>query len=173
MKRQKLAITVGTAALILSGTAAYASADPATATSGVSVSVKSSAAPTKAQILALFDRWNATLATGDAEQVADLYAPDAVLLPTVSPKIRTTHAEIADYFEHFLENKPVGKKDRSVVDILDKNTAVDAGLYTFTLTDPDTGAKRDVAARYTFLYEKTGGQWLIVNHHSSVLPAAS
>jgi uncharacterized protein (TIGR02246 family) len=168
MKRQKLAITIGTAALLLTGTAAYASTDTATAHHSTT-----SAEPTKKQILALFDRWNATLATGDADKVADLYAPDGVLLPTVSPKIRTTHAEIADYFEHFLENKPVGRKDRSVVDILDRNTAVDAGLYTFTLTDPDTGVKREVKARYTYLYEKTGGKWLIVNHHSSVLPAAS
>ena len=168
MKRQKLAIALGTTALLLTGTAAYASAGTATAHHGTA-----SAEPTKKQILALFDRWNATLATGDADKVADLYAPDGVLLPTVSPKIRTTHAEIADYFEHFLENKPVGRKDRSVVDILDRNTAVDAGLYTFTLTDPDTGVKREVKARYTYLYEKIGGKWLIVNHHSSVLPAAS
>lgn len=168
MKRQKLAIALGTTALLLTGTAAYASTGTATAHHSAT-----SAEPTKKQILALFDRWNATLATGDADKVADLYAPDGVLLPTVSPKIRTTHAEIADYFEHFLENKPVGKKDRSVVDILDRNTAVDAGLYTFTLTDPDTGVKREVKARYTYLYEKIGGKWLIVNHHSSVLPAAS
>jgi uncharacterized protein (TIGR02246 family) len=168
MKRQKLAITVGTAALLLTGTAAYASTDTATAHHRTT-----SAEPTKKQILALFDRWNATLATGDADKVADLYAPNGVLLPTVSPKIRTTHAEIADYFEHFLENKPVGRKDRSVVDILDRNTAVDAGLYTFTLTDPDTGVKREVKARYTYLYEKIDGKWLVVNHHSSVLPAAS
>jgi hypothetical protein len=63
MKRQKLAITVGTAALLLTGTAAYAStADTATAHHRTV-----SAEPTKKQILALFDRWNATLATGDAD----------------------------------------------------------------------------------------------------------
>jgi uncharacterized protein (TIGR02246 family) len=173
MKRQKLAIALGTTALVVTTAAACTSASATPSTSTTTISSTTSAEPTKKQILALFDRWNATLATGDADKVADLYAPNGVLLPTVSPKIRTTHAEIADYFEHFLENKPVGKKDRSVVDILDRNTAVDAGLYTFTLTDPDTGVKREVKARYTYLYEKIGGKWLIVNHHSSVLPAAS
>ena len=34
---------------------------------------------------------------------------DAVLLPTVSNKVRHNPAEIKDYFEHFLEAKPVGK----------------------------------------------------------------
>ena len=32
----------------------------------------------------LFDIWNAALQTGDSETVADLYAEDSVLLPTVS-----------------------------------------------------------------------------------------
>ena len=104
MKRQKLAIALGTTALVVTTAAACTSASATPATSTTTISSTTSAEPTKKQILALFDRWNATLATGDADKVADLYAPNGVLLPTVSPKIRTTHAEIADYFEHFLEN---------------------------------------------------------------------
>ncbi|MBP0452783.1 SgcJ/EcaC family oxidoreductase [Kitasatospora sp. RG8] len=126
---------------------------------------------TEREIAGLFDQWNAALQTGDPEKVADRYAPDAVLLPTASPKIRTNHAEIADYFEHFLQKKPRGEKIRSVINILDANSAVDAGLYRFHLTDPATGATKAVEARYTYEYEKRGGKWLIVNHHSSVLPA--
>ncbi|WP_294002958.1 SgcJ/EcaC family oxidoreductase [Streptomyces sp.] len=71
--------------------------------------------PGKKQITGLFDRWNAALRTGDLEKVADLYAKDAVLLPTVSNEIRTDHAGIVDYFEHFLHNKPVGEKKRTIV----------------------------------------------------------
>ncbi|MFB7614657.1 SgcJ/EcaC family oxidoreductase [Kitasatospora sp. NPDC056181] len=126
---------------------------------------------TEREIAGLFDQWNAALQTGDPEKVADRYAQDAVLLPTASPKIRTNHAEIADYFEHFLQKKPRGEKIRSVINILDANSAVDAGLYRFHLTDPATGATKAVEARYTYEYEKRGGKWLIVNHHSSVLPA--
>ncbi|MCL1536223.1 SgcJ/EcaC family oxidoreductase, partial [Xanthomonas nasturtii] len=36
------------------------------------------------EVAALFDTWNAALATGNPDKVADLYAPDGVLLPTVS-----------------------------------------------------------------------------------------
>lgn len=126
---------------------------------------------TKAQVLGLFDHWNAALRTGDADQVADLYAKDAVLLPTVSNQVRTDRAGIVDYFEHFLRNKPVGKKVESVVDVLDRNTVVDAGIYEFALTDYETGAKSTVEARYTYVYEKQpNGTWLIVNHHSSKMP---
>ncbi|WAU78850.1 SgcJ/EcaC family oxidoreductase [Streptomyces sp. Qhu-G9] len=131
------------------------------------------AKPTKKQIAALFDGWNKALQTGDSKKVADRYAKDAVLLPTASPVIRTDRAGIVDYFDHFLLNKPKGTKIKSVINVLDSNSAIDAGLYVFNLTDPKTGEKKDVEARYTYEYEKRGGTWLIVNHHSSVLPAAS
>jgi uncharacterized protein (TIGR02246 family) len=129
--------------------------------------------PSKAEIAALFDGWNAALGTGDAQKVAARYAPDAVLLPTASPRIRTDHAGIVDYFEHFQLKKPVGEKVQSVINILDWDSAVDAGLYEFHVTDPKTGAKSTIEARYTYEYEKRGSRWLIVNHHSSVLPAES
>ncbi|MFJ6085811.1 SgcJ/EcaC family oxidoreductase [Streptomyces sp. NPDC092369] len=128
------------------------------------------AKPTKKQIAALFDGWNAALRTGDPKKVANRYAPDAVLLPTVSNEIRTDRGEIIDYFEHFLPNKPVAKKVETYIDVLDSNSAIDAGAYDITLTDPKTGDKRVVEARYTYEYEKRGGKWLIVNHHSSVMP---
>ncbi|MFJ9564684.1 SgcJ/EcaC family oxidoreductase [Streptomyces fuscichromogenes] len=144
----------------------------ATVSVGVSQAGGSHASPepSKKQIAGLFDKWNAALRTGDPEKVAGLYAKDAVLLPTVSNKIRTNHAEIVDYFEHFLQNKPVGKKVETIVNVLDTNSAIDTGVYEFTLTDPKTGAQRVVEARYTYEYEKRGGKWLIVNHHSSVMP---
>ncbi|MFJ4368277.1 SgcJ/EcaC family oxidoreductase [Streptomyces chartreusis] len=126
--------------------------------------------PGKKEIGGLFDQWNSALATGDPEQVADLYAKDAVLLPTVSNKVRADRAGIVDYFEHFLANKPVGTKIETHVNVLDHNSAIDTGVYEFALTDPATGEKSTVEARYTYAYEKRGGEWLIVNHHSSKMP---
>ncbi len=126
---------------------------------------------TEREIAGLFEQWNAALRSGDPGKVAERYAEDAVLLPTASPTIRTNRAEIADYFEHFLQKKPRGEKLRSVITVLDADSAIDAGLYRFHLTDPRTGATKPVDARYTYEYEKRGGKWLIVNHHSSVLPA--
>ena len=143
----------------------------ATVTAGVSAAgAEESKKPTKKQIAALFDGWNAALRTGDPEKVADRYAKDAVLLPTLSNKVRTDRAGIVDYMEHFLQNKPVGKKVETHIDVLDNNSALDAGVYQFTLTDHETGKKRVVEARYTYEYEKRGGKWLIVNHHSSAMP---
>jgi uncharacterized protein (TIGR02246 family) len=119
----------------------------------------------KAEILALFDQWNKSLATGNASAVATNYAPNAILLPTVSNKIRRTQAERIDYFEHFLLKKPHGKIDQANVRIFG-DIAINSGLYTFTYSD---GSK--VHARYTFVYQKQpDGRWLIIEHHSSKLP---
>jgi len=123
------------------------------------------AAADEAQIAALFDRWNASLATGDPHQVVANYAPESILLPTVSNKPRRTAAEKEDYFEHFLENRPSGKIDQRFIKI-GCNSALDAGLYTFTFAK--TGAV--VKARYSYTYENIGGQWLITSHHSSGMP---
>jgi uncharacterized protein (TIGR02246 family) len=129
-------------------------------------------APSKAQVRALFDRWNAALLTGDAEKVADLYAPDAVLLPTLSPEVRTTHSGIVDYMEGFLARHPSGEEIQSVVKVLDPRTAIDTGVYRFTFHNADQTTTA-VDARYTFVYEKRHGEWLIINHHSSLMPVAS
>ncbi|NKE60093.1 SgcJ/EcaC family oxidoreductase [Lentzea sp. PSKA42] len=124
--------------------------------------------PTDDQIKALFTDWNAALATGDAQKVADRYAPNAVLLPTVSNQVRSTRAEIVDYFEHFLQGKPSGTILDSHIAVLDADDAIDAGTYRFALTKD--GKPSTVDARYTFVYEKIDGKWLIVNHHSSAMP---
>ncbi|CAG2094042.1 SgcJ/EcaC family oxidoreductase [Xanthomonas euroxanthea] len=121
------------------------------------------------EVAALFDTWNAALATGNPHKVADLYAPDGVLLPTVSNEVRASRAQIEKYFAMFLTKKPQGVVNYRTVRVLDDDSAVDAGVYTFTLTDKD-GKKSKVQARYTFVYEKRDDKWLIINHHSSAMP---
>lgn len=121
-------------------------------------------AASEAKIAALFDRWNASLKTGDAEKVADNYAPRSILLPTLSNTPRLTRDEKLDYFHHFLEKKPQGKIDRRMIQI-GCNTAFDAGLYTFSFGDGS-----QVKARYTYTYGYQGGRWLITSHHSSAMP---
>ncbi|MGY4493472.1 SgcJ/EcaC family oxidoreductase [Pseudomonas sp. TE3610] len=120
---------------------------------------------TDADIAALFDRWNAALATGDPAKVAAIYQADAVLLPTQSNQVRLTTAEREDYFAHFLANKPSGRiVSRSIQTRCD--SAVDAGIYEFTFAA--TGEQ--VQARYSYTWNWDGEQWLIGSHHSSVMP---
>jgi len=117
------------------------------------------------EIAALFDRWNASLQTGDAHKVVANYAQKSILLPTVSNQPRLTPGEKEAYFHHFLEDGPSGHIDmRSIETGCD--WAVDSGLYTFHFAK--TGAT--VHARYTYTYRWDGAQWLITSHHSSAMP---
>jgi|SRR5438132_9897168 len=121
-------------------------------------------AATDPQIAALFDRWNASLQTGDPKKVVANYAAKSILLATVSNKPRLTPAEKLDYFQHFLEKKPSGTIDSRMIEV-DCNTALDAGTYTFKFSDGST-----VKARYTYTYKWNGKEWLITSHHSSAMP---
>ncbi|MFO1349996.1 MAG: DUF4440 domain-containing protein [Gammaproteobacteria bacterium] len=121
-------------------------------------------ATSEKEIAALFDRWNTSLQTGLPEIVVANYAKRSILLPTVSNKPRLTPEEKVDYFEHFLQKKPVGKIESRFIDI-GCNTAFDAGIYTFTFGDGSS-----IKARYSYTYKWTGKSWLITSHHSSAMP---
>jgi hypothetical protein len=49
------------------------------------------------------------------------------------PQVRTTPAEIMDYFDHFLLNKPQGVIDESHVHLWSSTLAGRDGIYTFSL----------------------------------------
>ncbi|MGP3924510.1 SgcJ/EcaC family oxidoreductase [Streptomyces sp. 8N616] len=168
--RVQAAAVVASAVLMAAAPAAYAAATTHAPNSRAGhAAAKAPQNPGSEEIRAQFDLWQAALATGDPERVADRYAPDGVLVPTMSNRIRTDRAGIVDYFEHFLAQKPEARITRSVVSVLDGNSAVDTGTYRFTLTE-ENGSERTVDARYTFVYEKKAGNWLIINHHSSAMP---
>jgi uncharacterized protein (TIGR02246 family) len=157
----KIAYVSATAAFILAGCCATKPFEAHSASTRTEVCKTAD----EQEIAALFDRWNRSLQTGDPHQVVANYAERSILLPTVSNRPRLTVGDKEDYFHHFLENKPVGRIDSRTIEI-DCNTAVDAGLYTFTFGT--TGAQ--VKARYTFTYKWDGKQWLITSHHSSAMP---
>ncbi len=121
------------------------------------------------QVAALFDRWNAALKTGNPDTVTRAYTPDAILIPTVSNEPRVGSNAIRAYFVDFLKKQPQGTIDQRIIRI-GCNFALDAGTYTFTLKGDQPGSTTQVPARYTFLYEPRGGQWLIAHHHSSAMP---
>lgn len=122
---------------------------------------------TEQQVAALFDRWNASLATGDPDKVVANYSEVGVLLPTLSSVPRTTPSAMREYFVEFLKKKPQGSiKDRVVH--IGCGVASDTGTYTFTFSDGSSAE-----ARYTYVYDfdSTKGKWLIVSHHSSLDPS--
>lgn len=119
----------------------------------------------KQAIIDQFYRWNEALGSGDPDKVAGLYGPDAVLLPTISNKIRTDYEGIRAYFEFFQTRQPQGELEESHVRAYG-DIAIHSGAYRFTM-----GATGDkVRARFTFIYRKEGDDWVIIEQHSSAMP---
>ncbi len=128
---------------------------------------------TPEEIGALFHKWKDALATADYKEVVKLYAPDAVLLPTLSNQVRHNHEEIGDYFESFCARRPIASMVESNIRVTDQ-LASNAGIYRFNL-DAEDGTRVSVNVRFSFTYERRpsasgGDDWIIVAHHSSVMP---
>lgn len=123
----------------------------------------------QAALDAKFTEFNNAWATKNPDTVTALFDDDAVLLATVSNTPRKDPAQVRDYFVKFLQNSPVGKIDTTTVKS-GCDWALRMGTWTVTLTDPKTGAKNDLKARYTFLYQFEDGQWKIEHLHSSAMP---
>jgi len=127
----------------------------------------------KDQVAAATRAWIDAMSNHDQERVVALYDPEAVLWGTTSPQLRDSPATVRDYF-NFLRTAPpyykgvLGEQRIRV----HGDTAINTGTYTFV------GPARDAAgnpisrpARFSFVYRNRDGRWLIVDHHSSAVPA--
>lgn len=126
---------------------------------------------TEAALDQQFAKFNAAWATKNPDTVTNLFARDAVLLPTVSNVPRTDHAQIRDYFVSFLRGEPVGTINTSTIK-LGCNVAYRMGTWTVGLTNQNSGVRNDVKARYSFIYAWSDGEWKIAHLHSSMMPVS-
>jgi uncharacterized protein (TIGR02246 family) len=124
----------------------------------------------KEDVAAAAATWARALGEDDPDKVLPLYANDAVLWGTLSPTVRADRAGLRDYFVTAFKVLPglkVAFGDQLIR--VYGGTAVNTGYYTFSYVKD--GETKSLPARYSFTYVKNGGQWLIVDHHSSAMPA--
>lgn len=115
-------------------------------------------------ILDLFYLWARAVERRDLEAVLGLYAPNAVLVPTLSNKLRVDRDGLRDYFVTFLAKAPRPTLDEPHITWYG-DTPTNSGVYTFRFGASDV----PTPARYTFVYQLSSPTPLIVQHHSSVL----
>lgn len=128
--------------------------------------LQAGAKPTEEDVRSWFGLWDEALATGDSTVVANMYGEGATLLPTLRDDVRTDFAGIKDYFDLFLTDSPRGKIIEGYIEIGD-DWATDIGIYEFAF-DATGDVKQ---GRYSYFYEpQEDGTWMILHHHSSLLP---
>lgn len=120
-----------------------------------------------------FNKWNNALQTKDPKIVAGLYTDDNSFLPTLSSEFKSGIDGAESYFEHFLQKNPFGKiieEKVQPIGSVGSDSYVHSGLYDFEVgQDQD---RKTVEARFTYVWEKVGGEWKILHHHSSIKPQA-
>jgi hypothetical protein len=123
----------------------------------------------KAQIGSATQVWSDVLNKCDPGRIAALYDPQAILWGTVSPTI-SSGPGIRQYFDRVC-GSPTPPKVAFTEQFVRVygDTAVNSGSYTFTIVRD--GKPTPLPGRYSMTFRKSGDQWLIVDHHSSLRPA--
>jgi uncharacterized protein (TIGR02246 family) len=124
----------------------------------------------KEDVAAATAKWAETLGQNDPDKILLLYAADGVLWGTLSPTVRSDRAALRDYFVAAFKVLPGLKVTfgEQLIRVYD-NAAVNTGYYTFSYSRD--GEAKTLPARYSLTFVKDGAQWMIVDHHSSAMPA--
>jgi uncharacterized protein (TIGR02246 family) len=124
------------------------------------------------EVDAAFAEWRSALSSGKAENVVKLYDEDAVLLATLANEPITDQKARTAYFTTLTAKPKLSAAvNKEFVKLLDDNSAIISGVYTFSFEEH--GKIVQIPARYSFVYEKENGKWMIVQHHSSQMPQAN
>lgn len=113
-------------------------------------------------------KWADAIQSRDAGKVIQLYHPDALLWGTLSVIIRKDHMKIHDYFMEFLDQDGLECIFTEGYSRIYDDFAFYSGTYEFHWKADGLAFK--VPARFSFVYKKEKGKWLIMEHHSSLFP---
>jgi uncharacterized protein (TIGR02246 family) len=124
----------------------------------------------KEDVAAATAKWAETLGQNDPDKILVLYATDGVLWGTLSPTVRSDRAALRDYFVTAFKVLPGLKVTfgEQLIRVYG-NAAVNTGYYTFSYTRD--GEAKTLPARYSLTFVKDAANWMIVDHHSSAMPA--
>ena len=127
--------------------------------------------PDAAGVEAARQHWASAFNACDMPTLLALYDPAAVLWGTTSAVLIDTAEGMAAYFQRTFAARPAPRVQmgEARVRLLGDGVALCSGAYTLHLSS-EAGEPRALPARFSLAYRRTGGQWLIVDHHSSLSP---
>ena len=123
----------------------------------------------KDQVAAATASWIEAFNSRDPARITALYDPEALLWGAAAQKPITGTA-IAEYFRNAVQ-RPANRASLGEHQVrVYGDTAIDTGTYMFSEVR-DGSVAAVLPERYTLVYRNRGGKWMIVEHHSSRVPA--
>ena len=125
----------------------------------------------KKDVAVAASKWEAVFAENNSDSILALYSKDGVLWGTLSPTVRADPPGLRAYFVSAFQALPKAtvkfgrSTDPSVWQYGSKY-----GILNFVIHQ--NGEPKSIPARYSFTYVKEGENWMIVDHHSSAMPAS-
>jgi hypothetical protein len=120
--------------------------------------------PSRATAGAQLERWQDAFNTREIERIVALYAPDAKLFGTAKAPLYVGLEQIRTYFS----GASTVTFGPWTFDPLSDTAILAVGDYVFSR--PRDGRIEQVPARFSFVFVRRGGEWLILHHHSSAQP---
>jgi uncharacterized protein (TIGR02246 family) len=120
------------------------------------------------EILAATDAWRAAYDSRDAARITAMYGKGAVFWGTTMKSIATSPEAIAEYFKN-AANRPYARVVFTEQHVrVYGDVAFNSGAYTSK--DSRDGKEITNPSRYSMVFHREGGTWVLVHHHSSRLP---
>lgn len=122
----------------------------------------------------LAQRWASALNECDLDVLVKLYHTDALFWPTTSRALATRPEDVRRYYDAACR---MGRNIGFKVQVASESvrvfgeTVVSAGEARFSFRGAD-GQMQTGAGRFTVAGRRFDGTWLIIEHHSSAMPAA-
>lgn len=138
----------------------------------LSVAVAQRHPVSQSDVAGALHRWASVFNAADLDAMVALYDPHAVLWGTFATSLTDSPAGIRQYFERVFAAVPLPQVvlGEGLLRVLG-DVALHSGGYVLSVGLPG-GEVRSLAARFSFTYrrDEADGRWLIVDHHSSVMP---
>lgn len=119
--------------------------------------------PTPQVISQLFDKWNAAVAAGSADELANFYADDATLVPAKAAEPLIGKDAIRNFYAGLLARHPQPVIIKMTV-TPSCNSAVASGFILYRVTGVRKGTRDLLGGQFEAEFALLDGNWRIVKH---------
>ena len=117
--------------------------------------------------------WQPAFEAGDADAVAQCYAPDAVMWLPGAPMMQGRDAIRAGYADFFAASTIKSVKLTELGRVMHGNQASSWGRFTVVAVSRKDGKETTESGRYTDVSRRIDGRWQYLVDHASDDPAAA